>query len=132
MSVASKLDAEEPRSGNGLRYSAVQIQNGSERESKGKVQREGGELRAEIVQPGSPPNLFVLPPPTLMPWPPSTTWSSGCRPGPRPSRPSCSMPRSWGDVFLIDVAEQEAAQVRAARRPDKPVTMPPGNRGRSS
>ena len=45
----------------------LQVQNGSEREITGRVQREGGELRAEIVLAGGPPNQFVLPPPTLMP-----------------------------------------------------------------
>jgi hypothetical protein len=56
MSLASKLDGQEPKSGNGFRYSTVQVQNGSEREFKGRVQRQAGELRAEIVQPGAPPN----------------------------------------------------------------------------
>ena len=67
MSVASKLDADEQRNGNGFRFSTVQIQNGSQREFQGKVQRKGGEMRAEIVLAGSPPSQFVLPPPTLMP-----------------------------------------------------------------
>jgi hypothetical protein len=67
MSVASKLDAEEQRNGNGFRFSTVQTQNGSQREFHGKVLRKGGEMRAEIVLAGSPPSQFVLPPPTLMP-----------------------------------------------------------------
>ena len=43
MSLASKLDGQEPKSGNGFRYSTVQVQNGSEREIKGRVQRQAGE-----------------------------------------------------------------------------------------
>ncbi|CAN5861545.1 hypothetical protein BH11PSE3_BH11PSE3_05890 [soil metagenome] len=124
MTLSSKLDADEPRSGNGLRYSALQIQNGSERETKGKVQRQGGELRAEIVQPGSPPNLFVLPPPTLMPIAAVNHLIE------RLQAKATSFPALMfdaeiaGDVFLIDVGEQDEAHVRAARRADKPVTMP--------
>ena len=37
MSLASKLDGQEPKSGNGFRYSTVQVQNGSEREFKGRM-----------------------------------------------------------------------------------------------
>src|SRR6201999_4183002 len=67
MSLASRLDGQEPKSGNAFRYNTVQVQNGSEREFKGRVQRQGGELKAEIAQAGGPPNQFVLPPLTLMP-----------------------------------------------------------------
>ena len=67
MSLASKMDGDEQRNGNGFRFSTLQIQNGSQREIKGRVQRKAGETRAEIVLAGSPPNQFVLPPPTLMP-----------------------------------------------------------------
>ena len=66
MTVVSKLDSDELRSGNGLRYRTLQIQNGNERETRGKVQRAGKELRAEIVSPNGP-KQFALPPPTLMP-----------------------------------------------------------------
>ena len=37
MSLSSKLDAEEPRSGNSLRYQTTQVQNGNKRETKGRV-----------------------------------------------------------------------------------------------
>ena len=65
MSLASKLDSEETR--NAFRYGVVQTQNGNPREIKGKVQRQGGEMRAEVVSAGNPPNQFTLPPPTLLP-----------------------------------------------------------------
>ena len=67
MSLASKMDGDESRGGNAFRFSTLQVQNGSERETKGRVERKGDELRAEVVQSGGPPNQFVLPPPTLMP-----------------------------------------------------------------
>lgn len=126
MTLSSKLDAEESRSGTGFRYSAVQIQNGSERETRGKVQRQGGELRAEIVQPGNSPNLFVLPPPTFMPIAAVNHLIE------RLQAKATSFPALMfdaevaGDVFLIDVAEQEVAQMRAARRTDKSLAMPSG------
>ncbi len=66
ISVASKLDADEALSGNALRYHTVQNQNGSERETRGKVQRSGKEMRVEIASPAGP-TQFVLPPPTLLP-----------------------------------------------------------------
>jgi len=126
MSLASKLDGEEQRSGNGFRYSAVQIQNGSERESKGWVQRKGGEVKAEIVQPGSPPSQLVLPPPTLMPIA-AIEHLIGQLQAKAASFPALMFDAEvMGDVFLIDVTEQEANRLRAARPGDKPVTMPAG------
>ena len=67
MSLSSKLDAEEPRSGNSLRYLTTQVQNGNKRETKGRVQRAQGELRAEIATAGAQPSQFFLPFATLMP-----------------------------------------------------------------
>src|SRR5215218_2599669 len=37
ITVVSKLDSEELRSGNGLRFRTLQVQNGNERETRGKV-----------------------------------------------------------------------------------------------
>ena len=54
MSLLSKLDGEERRSGNDFRFRTVQIQNGNERETRGQVQRAGKELRADIVSPERP------------------------------------------------------------------------------
>ncbi len=88
MSLASKMDGDEQRNGNGFRFSTLQIQNGSQREIKGRVQRKAGETRAEIVLAGSPPNQFVLPPPTLMPvaatWPVFMTFTRGREQDQRP------------------------------------------------
>jgi EipB-like len=126
MTLASKLDADEPKSGNAFRYSTVQVQNGSEREFKGRVQRQGGELRAEIVQPGGPPNLFVLPPPTLMPVAAIDHLVQ------RLQARAATFPALMfdaevlGDAFLIDVTEQDREQLRPARPADQSFTLPGG------
>ena len=123
MSLTSKLDGQEPRSGNAFRFSTVQIQNGSEREFKGRVQRQGGELRAEVTQAGGPPNQFVLPPPTLMPV------SAIDHLVTRLQAKAASFPalmfdaEVMGDAFLIEVTEQERSQLRAARPADKAVSL---------
>lgn len=124
MSLTSKLDGQETRSGNGFRYSAVQIQNGSERESKGRVQRQGGEVKAEIVQAGGSPNQFVLPSPTLMPVAAIDHLVE------RLQAKAVSFPALMfdaevlGDAFLIEVIEQERGQLRSGRPADKPVAAP--------
>ena len=124
MSLASKLDGQETRGG--FRYGVVQIQNGSQRESKGKVQRQSGETRAEIVFAGSPPQQFVLPPPTLMPIAAINHLIE------RLQAKAAAFPALMfdaeviGDAFLIDVTEQDRAVLRAARPADRPVAMPAG------
>jgi hypothetical protein len=126
MSVASKMDGDEQRNGNGFRFSTLQIQNGSQREIQGKVQRKGSETRAEIVLAGGPPNQFVLPPPTLMPVAAIDHLIQQLQAN------AASFPALMfdgeviGDAFLIDVAEQDRAQLRAARPADRPVAMPAG------
>lgn len=124
MSIASKLDGEEAHGG--FRYTTVQIQNGSQRESKGKVQRQAGETRAEIVSAGSPPQQFVLPPPTLMPVAAINYLIERLR-AKAASFPTMMFDAEGiGDAFLIDVTEQDRAMLRAARPADRPVAMPPG------
>jgi hypothetical protein len=124
MSLASKMEGDEQRNGNGFRYSTVQMQNGSQREFQGKVQRKAGETRAEIVFAGSPPNQFVLPPPTLMPVAAIDHLIA------RLQANAASFPALMfdgeviGDAFLIDVTEQDRAVLRAARPADGPVVMP--------
>ena len=126
MSLASKLDGQEPKSGNAFRFSTVQVQNGSEREFKGRVQRQGGELKAEIVQAGAPPNQFVLPPPTLMPVAAIDHLIERLRAN-AASFPALMFDAEvMGDAFLIEVTEQQRSQLRAARPADKPVAAPAG------
>jgi EipB-like len=126
MSLASKMDGDEERNGNGFRFSTLQIQNGSEREIKGRVQRKGGETRAEIVTAGSPPNQFVLPPPTLMPVAAIDHLIHQLQAN------AASFPALMfdgeviGDAFLIDVTEQDRGTLRPARPADEPVVLPAG------
>jgi hypothetical protein len=124
MSLASKMEGDESRGGNAFRFNTVQVQNGSERETKGRVQRQGGELRAEVVQSGGPPNQFVLPPPTLMPVA-AIDHLVGRLQAKAASFPALMFDAEvMGDAFLIDVTEQERSQLRAARPADKPVASP--------
>jgi hypothetical protein len=124
MSLASKMEGDEQRNGSGFRFSTLQIQNGSQREIKGRVQRKAGETRAEIVLAGSPPNQFVLPPPTLMPVAAIDHLIQ------RLQANAAAFPALMfdgeviGDAFLIDVTEQDRAALRLARPADQPVAMP--------
>ena len=124
MSVSSKMDGQEPKSGNAFRFSTVQIQNGSERELKGRVQRQGKELRAEIVQQGAAPEQFVLPPSTLMPVAAVNLLID------RLQAKAVNFPALMfdgeviADAFLIEVTEQERDQLRAAPPIDRPVAKP--------
>ncbi len=124
MSLASKLDSEETR--NAFRYGVVQTQNGNPREIKGRVQRQGGELRAEVVAAGSAPSQFALPPPTLLPTAAIAHLVDRLNAG-AASFPALMFDAEViGDAFLIDVTEQDKAMVRAARPADKPVALPKG------
>lgn len=126
MSVSSKLDAEESRSGNNFRYRTVQIQNGNTRETKGRVQKAGGELRAEIVQAGAPPSLFALPVATLMPVAAIDHLIERLRANATAFPALMFDPEVMGDVFLIDVTQLDDDRLRGARPTDKPVAVPKG------
>jgi EipB-like len=65
-SLASKLDGEEARDGSAFSYHALQVQNGAEHDSDGKVRRDDGQTLAEISSPTGTEHL-TLPPQTLMP-----------------------------------------------------------------
>ena len=118
-----KLDAEEALSGNALRYRTVQLQNGVERATRGRVQRKGNETRAEIVSPAGPTQI-VLPPPTLMPVAAINYLIE------RLSAHAASFPALTfdaeviGDAFLVDVTELGDDDIRGPRLSDKPVTLP--------
>jgi hypothetical protein len=125
MSLASKLDGQEPKSGNAFRYSTVQVQNGSEREFKGWVRRQGGELKAEIVQAGGRPNQFVLPPPTLMPVAAIDHLIERLRANAANFPALMFDAEVMGDAFLIEVTEQPRSELRAGRPADKAVAALP-------
>lgn len=126
MSLSSKLDAEEARSGNSLRYRTVQVQNGNTRETKGRVQKVGGELRAEITQPGAPPTQYVLPLGTLMPVAAIDHLIERLRANAAAFPALMFDPEVMGDVFLIDVTQLDDDRLRGARPTDKPVATPKG------
>lgn len=124
MNLASKFDAEETRAS--LRYNTVQIQNGSQREMKGRVQRRSGETRAEVVLGEGPPQQFVLPPPTLLPVAALDHMIERLR------AKAASFPALMfdgeviSDAFLVDVTEQDRGSLRGARLGDRMSSVPAG------
>jgi len=123
VNVASTLDSEEQRTGNAFRYRALQVQNGAERETRGKVQRAGGELRAEIFSPAGPAQ-FLLPSPTLMPVASIDHMIARLRGG-AASFPALAFDAQVvGDAFLVAVSQLDPAVIRGPRPADKPVAVP--------
>jgi hypothetical protein len=123
MSVVSKLDGEEQRSGSGLRYRTLQVQNGSERETRGKIQRAGKELRAEIVSPNGP-QQFVLPSPTLMPVASIDHVIERLRGGAASFPVLTFDPEVIGDAFLVEVNQLDPGVLRGERPGERPVAVP--------
>lgn len=124
MNLSSKLDAEELRTGNALRYRTVQVQNGSSRETKGRVQKSEKEIRAEIAYPEGPPAQFTLPPPTLMPVAAIDHLIERLRAKAAAFPALMFDTEVMSDVFLIDVTELEDGRLRGSRPADKPVALP--------
>jgi hypothetical protein len=124
LNLASKLDAEEQRGGNALRYRMVQNQNGSEREIRGRVQRASGELRAEIVYPNTAPLQFVLPSPTLMPVAAINHMIERLRSGAAAFPALAFDAEVIGDAFLVDVNQLDPGAIRGAPPTDRPVAVP--------
>jgi hypothetical protein len=123
MSLVSKLDGEEQRSGNGLRYRTLQVQNGTERETRGKIQRAGKELRAEIVSPNGP-QQFVLPSPTLMPVASIDHVIERLRGGAASFPVLTFDPEVIGDAFLVEVNQLDPGVLRGERPGERPVAVP--------
>jgi Domain of unknown function (DUF1849). len=126
MSLSSKLDAEEMRSGNSLRYRTMQVQNGNARETKGRVQRAGGEFLAEIAQAGAPPSQIVLPAATLMPVAAIDHLIERLRSNAAAFPALMFGTEVMSDVFLIDVTQLDDDRLRGARPTDKSVATPKG------
>lgn len=123
ISVASSLDADEALSGKALRYRTVQTQNGAKRETRGKVQRSGGELRAEIASPAGP-QQFVLPPPTLMPVAAINHLIERLD-ARAESFPALTFDAEViSDAFLVDVTELGDGDIRASHPADRPLALP--------
>lgn len=123
ISVASKLDGEEPRNGNGFRYRIVQIQNGGQRDTKGKIERTKGELRADIISPSGPLH-FVLPPPTMMPVAAIGHLVDRLRANAAAFPALMFDAEIFGDAFLVDVSELDPGTLRPELPVDKPVAVP--------
>jgi hypothetical protein len=122
-SVASKLEAEESLGGSALRYRTVQVQNGVERETKGKVQRTEKETRAEIVFPSGPAQ-FTLPRPTLLPVAAIAHMIDRLQAN-AASFPALTFDAEViGDAFLVDVTELNDGDIRPAPPSGRPVILP--------
>ena len=122
ISLASKLDGEESQRGHAFRYRTLQIQNGAERETRGRVERDAAETRAEIVSPGGPQQL-VMPSATLMPVSAIQYMVERLRAG-AGSFPALAYDAEViGDAFLVDVTETDRG-LRAARPADEPAIAP--------
>ncbi|HYD07703.1 MAG TPA: DUF1849 family protein [Reyranella sp.] len=124
LNLLSKLDAQEQRGGDALRFRTLQSQNGNERETKGKVQRAGKELRAEIMTP-SGPQQFLLPPPTLMPVASIDHVIERLR-ARAASFPALAFDAEvvGGDAFLVEVSELDPGVLRGERPGERPIAVP--------
>ena len=124
ISLASKMEGDETR--RAFRFSTVQTQNGSPREIKGRVQRQEGETRAEIVFPEGPPSQFVLPPPTLLPVEAVNHLIERLRANAASFPALVFDAEVIADAFLVEVTEEDRDALRAARPGDPPVAVPGG------
>jgi hypothetical protein len=123
MTLQSKLDSEELRNGNSLRFRALQTQNGNEREVQGKVQRAGKELRADLVTP-SGPQQFTLPPATLMPVGSLDHVIERLR-ARAASFPAMAFDAEViGDAFLVEVSELDPGVLRGGRPGERAIAVP--------
>jgi hypothetical protein len=124
VSLASRFDGEEDRNGNTFRYHNVQIQNGAERDTSGKVQRVDGETSIDVVSPDGTQHL-VLPPPTLMPVAAVSHLVDRLHTAGAASFPAFMFgAEATGDAFLVDVRELDRDALQAAPPALKPVAVP--------
>ncbi|HSH99952.1 MAG TPA: DUF1849 family protein [Reyranella sp.] len=123
LNLQSKLDSEELRNGNGLRFRTRQNQNGNEREVTGKLQRAGKELRAELVTPNGP-QQFTLPSSTLMPVGSIDHLIERLR-ARAASFPALAFDTEViSDAFLVEVSELDPGVLRGARPGERAVAVP--------
>ncbi len=124
LTLASKLEGEESRRGQAFRYRDLQIQNGSERETHGRVERVGKQIRADIVSPDGPLQ-FVLPTSTLMPVSAIDYMIDRLRSG-ADAFPALTFDAEViGDAFLVDVTKTDAG-IRPPRPDEDPQVAPAG------
>jgi hypothetical protein len=123
VSLASKLDGDESRDGHAFRYHTVQVQNGIERDVRGKVQRTDGETHAEISSPGRLKHL-ILPPLTLMPVAAVGHLIKGLLAGTLSVPTPVFGAEGTGGAFLVDVKELDPGSLRPIPPALKPVNVP--------
>src|SRR5262249_34390059 len=121
--VASTIDSEERHSGDGLRYRSLQVQNGTEREVRGKVERADGELRAEIMSPEGPAQV-LLPTPTLMPIASMNHTIDKLRAGSTSFLTLAFDAQGTGEAFRVGVTKIDDTAIRRRPPADKPMVVP--------
>lgn len=122
-SLASTLDSEEGRAGDDLRYRTLQVQNGTEREVRGTVQRADGKLSAEITTPDGPSHLR-LPPFTMMPVA-SINYIIDRLRGGAASFPALTFDaQGIGEAARVEVTQIDDSAIRRRPPADKPITVP--------
>jgi hypothetical protein len=125
LSLASKLEGDEPRDGSGFRYRLAQIQNGDERTTKGKIERGKGGVRADIAS-ANGPSRFVLPMQTLMPVAAIGHLVERLRAKASAFPALVFDAEVFGDAFLVDVTEVDPGTLRPDPPGGKPVAGPAG------
>jgi hypothetical protein len=120
--VASALESDEGRSGDDLRYRSLQVQNGAEREVRGKVQRADGELRAESTSPDGPAHV-QLPTLTRMPIASISYIIGRLRAGSTSFATLSFDAQASGDTFRVAVAQVEESALRRRPPSEKPIVV---------
>ncbi len=122
INVVSALDGDE-RAGDDLSFRSLQVQNGTEREVRGKVRRADGELRAEITSPEGPARV-LLPTPTLMPVASINHVIDRLRAGSASFRTLTFDAQGVGDVVSVEVTRIDEGAMRRRPPADQPVVVP--------
>jgi hypothetical protein len=121
--IASTLVSDEGRSGDNLRYRALQVQNGSEREVQGKVQRAGGELHVESKSPDGSAHV-LLPTLTRMPVASIAYVVDRLHAGLASFTMYSFDPQESGEAFRVDVTQTFEGALRRRPPADQPVDVP--------
>jgi len=121
--VASTLVGDEARSGDDLRYRALLVQNGAEREVHGKVRRADGDLRAEITSPEGPAQV-PLPALTRMPVASMGYILDRLRAGSASFTTFSFDPQGSSEALRVDVARIDDGAIRRRPPADKPIDVP--------
>ena len=120
--VASTLISDEARSGDDLHYQARQVQNGTEREVNGTVQRAGGELRAESQSSDGSAHV-LLPTVTRMPVASIGYVIDKLRAGQATFSMQSFDAQGSGEAFRVDVAQTVDSALRRRPPSEEPVDV---------